>query len=316
MTIMQANQQQASLSAPNAKGPPVWLDMDQKELDDAYDQTVYAPNQKLLALRRAAASKATLARLGEPMRLAYGPTEIEKLDIYKTARPNAPVNVYIHGGAWRNGQAKDFAFPAEVFNNAGAHFVVVDFVQITETGGDLMPMVGQVRGALAWVFKNAASFGGDADRIYLTGHSSGAHLSGCTLVTDWQKNFDLPANIIKGGLLISGMYDLKPVRLSKRSEYVKFTDEIEQALSSQRHLDKLNAPIIVAYGTQETPEFQRQGREFAAAVKAAGKPVELIVGEGFNHFEMQETLGNPYGLGGRAALKLMNLSANFNRGAQ
>jgi arylformamidase len=316
MTIMQANQQQASLSAPNVKGPRVWLDMDQKELDDAYDQTVYAPNQKLLALRRAAASKATLARLGEPMRLAYGPTEIEKLDIYKTARPNAPVNVYIHGGAWRNGQAKDFAFPAEVFINAGAHFVVVDFVQITETGGDLMPMVGQVRSALAWVYKNAASFGGDADRIYITGHSSGAHLSGCTLVTDWQKNFDLPANIIKGGLLISGMYDLKPVRLSKRSEYVKFTDEIEQALSSQRHLDKLNAPIIVAYGTQETPEFQRQGREFAAAVKAAGKPVELIVGEGFNHFEMQETLGNPYGLGGRAALKLMNLSINLNRGAQ
>jgi arylformamidase len=316
MTIMQANQQQASLSAPNVKGPPVWLDMDQKELDDAYDQTVYAPNQKLLALRRAAASKATLARLGEPMRLAYGPTEIEKLDIYKTARPNAPVNVYIHGGAWRNGQAKDFAFPAEVFINAGAHFVVVDFVQITETGGDLMPMVGQVRSALAWVYKNAASFGGDADRIYITGHSSGAHLSGCTLVTDWQKNFDLPTNIIKGGLLISGMYDLKPVRLSKRSEYVKFTDEIEQALSSQRHLDKLNAPIIVAYGTQETPEFQRQGREFAAAVKAAGKPVELIVGEGFNHFEMQETLGNPYGLGGRAALKLMNLSTDLNRGAQ
>ncbi len=299
-----------------SKAPRVWLDMDQKELDDAYDQTVYAPNQKLLALRRAAASKATLARLGEPMRLAYGPTEIEKLDIYKTARPNAPVNVYIHGGAWRNGQAKDFAFPAEVFINAGAHFVVVDFVQITETGGDLMPMVGQVRSALAWVYKNAASFGGDADRIYITGHSSGAHLSGCTLITDWQKNFDLPANIIKGGLLISGMYDLKPVRLSKRSEYVKFTDEIEQALSSQRHLDKLNAPIIVAYGTQETPEFQRQSREFAAAVKAAGKPVELIVGEGFNHFEMQETLGNPYGLGGRAALKLMNLSINLNRGAQ
>ncbi len=118
----------------------------------------------------------------------------------------------------------------------------------------------------------------------------------------------MPTNVIKGGLLVSGMYDLKPVRLSKRSKYVNFTDEIEQALSSQRHLDKLNAPIIVAYGTQETPEFQRQSRDFAAAVKAAGKPVELIVGEGFNHFEMQETLGNPYGIAGRAALKLMNLN--------
>jgi len=281
--------------------------MDQKELDDAYDQSVYAPNQKLLALRRAAASKATLARLGEPARVAYGPTEIEKVDIYKTSRPNAPVNVYVHGGAWRNGQARDFAFPAEVFVSAGAHFVVVDFVQIQETGGNLMPMIQQVRSAVAWVYRHAASFGGDPNRVYITGHSSGAHLSGCTLVTDWQKDFGLPPDIIKGGLLISGMYDLKPVRLSKRSEYVNFTDEIEQALSSQRHLDKLHAPIIVAYGTQETPEFQRQNRDFAAAVKAADKPVELIVGEGFNHFEMQETLGNPYGIAGRAALKLMNL---------
>src|SRR4029079_10615283 len=130
---------------------------------------------------------------------------------------------------------------------------------------------------------------------------------GCCVVThDWRKE-GLPVDILKGAMLGSGMYDLKPVRLSKRSRYVKFTDEIEQTLSSQRHLDQLNAPIIVAYGTQETPEFQRQNREFAAAVKAAGKPAELIVGEGFNHFELQETIGNPYGILGRAALKMMNL---------
>lgn len=293
------------------KGPLVWLDMDQKELDDAYDQTVYAPNQPLVARRRNLASEAARRRLAPAERLAYGETDIEKLDVYKTKKPNAPINIYIHGGAWRNGEAKDFAAPAEMFVQAGAHFVVVDFVQVGDTGGDLMPMIRQVRSAVAWVYKNAARFGGDAERIYITGHSSGAHLSGCTLITDWQKEFGLPPTIIKGGLLISGMYDLKPVRLSKRSKYVNFTDEVEHALSSQRHLDKLTAPIIVAYGDQETPEFQRQGREFAAAVKAAGKPVELIVGEGFNHFEMQETLANPYGIGGRAALKLMKLSPNL-----
>jgi arylformamidase len=107
---------------------------------------------------------------------------------------------------------------------------------------------------------------------------------------------------------MSGMYDLKPVRLSKRSNYVKFTDEIEQALSTQRHLEKLNTPIIVAHGTLESPEFQRQTRDFAAAVKAAGKPVQLIVGEGYNHFESPETFGNPYGLMGRAALEQMKLT--------
>jgi arylformamidase len=294
-------------SSSKIKGPLVWLGMDQKELDDAYDQSVYAPNQHLVQARRRAASEALLKRIA-PERAAYGLSEDEQLDLYRTHRPNAPINIYVHGGAWRNGQSKEFAFPAEMFTNAGANFIVLDFVQVQNAGGSLMPMAQQVRSAVAWVYKNAARIGADADRIYITGHSSGAHLSGCALVTDWQKDFDLPANPIKGGLLISGMYDLKPVRLSKRSQYVKFTDEIEQALSSQRHLDNLNAPIIVAYGTQETPEFQRQNREFAAAVKAAGKPVELIVGEGFNHFEMQETLGNPYGIAGRAALKLMNLT--------
>src|SRR5919106_1746788 len=299
-----------SASASRVRGPLVWLDMDQKELDDAYDQSVYASNQPLIAHRRKLASEAALKRLGLPERVAYGPTEIEKLDIYRTPRSNAPVNIFIHGGAWRNGQAKDSAYLAEMFINAGAHLVIPDFVQVQDAGGSLMPMAQQVRAAVAWVYKNAARFGGHPDRIYITGHSSGAHLAGCVLVTDWQKDFNLPANILKGGLVISGMYDLKPVRLSKRSEYVKFTDEIEQALSSQRHLDKLNAPVIVAYGSQETPEFQRQNREFAAALKAAGKPVELIVGESFNHFEMQETIGNPYGIGGRAALKMMGLTMN------
>jgi arylformamidase len=103
------------------------------------------------------------------------------------------------------------------------------------------------------------------------------------------------------------MYDLKPVRLSKRSKYVNFDDATEEALSTQRHIDKIVTPLIIAHGTLESPEFQRQSREFAAAVKAAGKPVEFFVGEGFNHFEMQETMGNPFGFGGRAALRMMGL---------
>jgi arylformamidase len=163
-------------------------------------------------------------------------------------------------------------------------------------------MADQVRRALAWVYKHAASFGGDPNRIYVSGHSSGGHLAGVVMITDWKRDFALPTDIVKGGLLMSGMYDLKPVRLSKRSAYVKFKDEMEHALSTQRHLDKLSAPVIVSYGTLESPEFQRQARDFVAALKAAGKTEQLIVGEGYNHFEMPETFGNPYGLLGRAAL--------------
>jgi arylformamidase len=306
--------QQPEQQAPRLKGPHVWLDLDQKELDDAYDQRVWAPNQPHVTRRRDLWSEQTRARIGPPERVSYGAMEIERLDIYKTRRANAPINVFLHGGAWRSGLARNHAYPAEMFVNAGAHFVVADFALVQDVGGSLMPIADQVRRAVAWVYRNAAGFGGDPNRLYLSGHSSGAHLGGVVLVTDWQASFGLPADIVKGGLLISGMYDLKPARLSARSSYVKFDDAMEHALSSQRHLDKLNTPVIVAYGTLESPEFQRQSRDFAAAVKAAGKPVQLIVGEGYNHFELPETLGNPFGLMGRAALGQMKLAVSQERG--
>jgi arylformamidase len=300
------NVQPGVQAAARVKGPRVWLDMDQKELDDAYDQAVYAPNSAQVALRRNANSAAVRERL-KPQRIAYGPSEIEKLDLYVTRAPNAPVMVSIHGGAWRAGAAKDNAESADLFVNAGAHLAVLDFVNVIEAGGSLFPMVEQVRRGVAWVYQNAKSFGGDPGRVYICGRSSGSHLGGTVLITDWAKDFALPADVVKGALLSSGMYDLAPVRLSKRSKYVAFTDDMEEKLSTQRHLDRINCPVVLAYGTYETPEFQRQTREFAAAMKAAGKPVTLLVGEGYNHFEIPETMANPYGLLGRAVLELMGL---------
>jgi arylformamidase len=289
------------------KGPRVWLDMDQKELDDAYDQRVYAPNWDQIQRRRASESERVRARLGPPKRIAYGTTPHEMLDIYQARTGNAPVVVFVHGGAWRFGNAHDSSYGAEPFVRAGAHFVVLDFANVIESGGDLMAMVEQVRRGVAWTARNAASFGGDPGRLYVTGHSSGAHLGGCALITEWEKDFGLPRDTLKGATLCSGMYDLKPVRLSKRSEYVKFTDAVEEGLSAQRHLDRITCPVTLLHGTLETPEFQRQTREFAAALKAAGKPVKLIVAEHYNHFEIGETLNNPYGPFGSAALEMMGL---------
>jgi arylformamidase len=289
---------------PKVKGPIVWLDMDQQELDDAYDQNVYAPNRDQVAKRRLANSAAARARLGAPPRFAYGPTPIEGLDVYRCNRPNAPVAIFIHGGAWRTGAASEFTVLAEPFARAGANFAVLDFVNVDDAGGSLFPLVEQVRRAVGWVFRNADKWSGDRNRLHLISHSSGSHLAGCVVTHDWAKD-GLPRDILKSAALSSGMYDLKPVRLSKRSKYVKFTDAMEGELSAIRHLDRLNTPLVLSYGTYETPEFQRQTRDFAAAVKAAGKPVELLVGEGYNHFEMLETLANPYGLLGRAVLGQM-----------
>jgi len=287
----------------------VFLDYDQQALDDAYDQAVYGRNRDQVIARLAAASALARKRLGEPLRLAYGPAPIERLDLYRTARPDAPVNVFIHGGAWLRGLARNYAFQAEMFVHAGAHYIALDFNNVTETGGDLAPMADQVRRAIAWVCANCASFGGDPARVYVSGSSSGAHFGGVAAATDWRKDFGLPRDAIKGYALVSGMYDLRGPRLSKRSKYVAFTDEVEEALSPQRHLERICAPIVLVYGSLETPEFQRQSREFAAALRGRGKQVELVLAEGYNHFEIAETLGNPYGPAGRAVLAQMGLRA-------
>jgi len=288
-------------------GPKVWRDLDQNALDEAYDQAKYALNMEQLLKRYDSESDRTRRTLGQPKRLKYGETAIEGIDLFATRRANAPMNVFIHGGAWTIMEAKDFAFPANMFSGAGAHFLAVDFTNVRETKGDLMPLARQVRNAIAWIYRNAASFGGDANRLYISGHSSGGHLAAVAFVTNWVEDYGLPPDIIKGAVFASGMYDLRPVRLSSRSKYVAFTDEIEHALSPQRHLNRVVQPMVVAYGTGETPEFQRQARDFVALARGSGKSAELLVAENYNHFEIIETLANPYGVLGHAALTQMKL---------
>jgi len=289
------------------KGPRVFLDYDQAELDAAYDQSAYAPNREQMLARFASNSDLVRTRIGAPERLAYGPTEIEQLDLYRTKRPHAPAQIFVHGGVGRLGSSKDNGFLAELFVGAGAHFIVLDFAPVASTGGSLVPMANQVRHAIVWVWRNAARLGIDPTQLYLSGFSWGGYLAAVALTSQWNE-FGASGNVLKGGLCCSGIYDLKPVRLSALSRYVHIDETIENTLSPIRHLDRLSVPLVVAYGSLETPEFQRQNRDFAQAVKDAGKPVELLVGANYNHFEVFETLANPYGLLGRAALAQMKLT--------
>ena len=182
------------------KEPQIFLNYTQAELDAAYNQSAYQPNIQQLRDRWASNSERTRARIGAPLRLPYGPSPIEQLDIFRTERAAAPIFVFIHGGAWRAGLAKTYSAPAELFIRAGAHYVVPDFVWVQDADGSLFPMADQVCRAIVWVYRNAASFGGDRDRLYLGGHSSGAHLAAVALTTDWPNEFGLPADLIKGAI--------------------------------------------------------------------------------------------------------------------
>ena len=292
----------SAISRQEQQEPLVWLDMTQKDLNAAYSQTDYAPNALQVVARYISNSESARRRLGEPLRFPYGNQDIEALDVFRTSAPNAPIHIFIHGGAWQQGAAATYAFLADLFVDSGIHYVVPEFSWVQDVGDSLYPIADQLRRAVAWVYANADQFGGDRERIFISGHSSGGHLAGVLLTTDWEA-MSLPTDVIKGGLCCSGIFDLKPVRLSHRGAYIAFTDEMEHAFSPVRHIEHLNAPVIVAYGSNETREFIRHSQDFARAVEEAGKPVELIVAENYNHFEVIETLANPYGILGRAALQ-------------
>jgi arylformamidase len=282
----------------------VFLDYDQAELDRQYDQRAWAPNATEVIRRYTENSVQVRKRLGEPSVFAYGPSVAETLDVYRCSTANAPVHVFIHGGAWRLLGKRDSAFAAETFVRAGAHFVALDFALLPSV--TLAEMVAQVRRGVAWIHRNAARFGGDPARLHISGHSSGGHLAGCVAVTDWQK-LGLPHDVVKSAVLASGLYDLLPVRLSARNDYVKLDASTEQALSPIRHLRHFTGKAYMACGALESDEFKRQSRAFAAALDPLQRAAPLAEYAGLNHYEVADTLADPHGGLGRAALGLMGL---------
>ena len=288
----------------------VFLHYTQAELDRAYDQRAWAANAAEVIASYTTISKAVKARYRFTTE-HYGPGDDETLDIYppaangKAAAGNAgaPVHVFVHGGAWQRLTKDESAFPAPAFVENGAIFIALNFSVMPKVR--LPEMADQCRRAIVWIWRNAWRFGGDPNRIHLSGHSSGGHLAGVVLTTDW-KAFGLEASPLRSGLVASGMYDLGPVLLSARSSYVKLDKAEEDALSPMRHLDRVACPIAVAYGDGETPEFKRHARDFAAALKAKVRHASLLVeGKNQNHFELALTLGHADGLLGKIALGQM-----------
>jgi arylformamidase len=287
------------------KRTKVFLDYDQAELDRQYDQRAWAPNAIEVINRYTADSEAVRRRLGDPETHPYGEGRAETLDLFRAHRPHAPIHVFIHGGAWRMLGKRDSAFAAETFVRAGAHFMALDFALLPVA--TLGEMVGQVRSAIAWIYRNADRLGGDPKRIFVSGHSSGAHLAGTVIATDWLAQFGLPPDVVAGALCISGIYDLEPVRRSARNAYVQLDAAMVDTLSPARHAHHIACPVVVAAGEHESDELKRQARDFAGLIDHRGGPVRLVEGAGCNHFEIVNTLASPFGMLGRIALQQMGL---------
>lgn len=283
----------------------IFMNYTKEELDHNYDQAAWAPNINQILSRYDFKSDKTLVRLGEPEKYLTGKGNVEGITFYRAKNKSSPIQVFIHGGAWRAGRASSYIYPAEMFLDSGISYAALDFNNVQDVGLD--GMLEEIISSISWIYENADKLGIDRERIYISGHSSGAHLAGVILTTDWEK-YDLPSNIIKGATLLSGMYDLESVRLSNRSNYIHFTDELENSMSTQRHLDKIKSDVILAYGGFETHEFQRQTTEFYKAMKNSGKKVDLIKFDYSNHFEILENFDNPYDPVSKKTLEMIGIN--------
>lgn len=285
--------------------PKIWLDYDQDALNDQYNQRILVPNANDYMARNGVDSERVRGEFACRLDVAYGPSEDERVDIFPAPQEGTPVVVYYHGGAWTRWHKDHNSFQAAPFVNRGVTFVSVNFSLLP--GVDMDELVRQCRAAMVWVHENAREFGADPDRLYVAGHSSGAHVVGLLAVTDWARDWGLPADAIKGAFAASGMYDLEPVRLSSRNEYVKLDLEMTARHSAMRQIPDTMPPMVIAYGEMEQREFRRHSIEFAAELRARGHACVEIDLPGLNHFDVAQQFDNPDGKLLKAVFEIMGL---------
>jgi arylformamidase len=283
---------------------PVFLNYSQDEIDKAYDQSFWAPQMAELEAQDGTNSAAVRQKM-PPRTERYGANEADLIDIFvPPGAKNAPVMVFIHGGAWTRNTRQDASYPAPTFVGRGAAWLAPDFGSLKTLR--LPDMVKNCRNALEWTVRNAASFGGDPDRVFLSAHSSGAHLAACVLITEWTKR-GLPKDAIKGAMLMSGMYDLYPVLISSRRDFLHITAEEEAEFSPMRHLGKITCPIAVLSADLDSPEFKRQSHVFADALAGMGRLAAREVVFDANHFQEPERLAQLDSSVSKLAFSLMGI---------
>jgi len=255
------------------------------ELEYQFNPRVSVPEFPELSKVRAALSRKVRESAKSWLDVPYGKSPREKLDIYAADKPGGPVFVYLHGGYWRGGSKEDNCNFAPTFTARGATVVLVEY--------DLCPrvtvseIVGETRSAVAWIYRNIARYRGDPGKIHLAGASAGGHLTAMALAHDWEKQ-DLPRDIIKGAVVISGVYDLDMVMRISVQEEVRLTPEMARENNPFLRPPMARCPILVAVGGAEPKGWQQMSEDYFNYCKARGRSVEFLVVPGANHYTVPE----------------------------
>ncbi|WP_170216508.1 alpha/beta hydrolase [Allostella humosa] len=236
---------------------------------------------------------AAATRLEAVRDIAYGDGILETLDIYRPPAPAgkpAPVLFFIHGGYWQWRDKKDFVFLAEPWVASGVVTVIVNYPLAPAAGMD--EIVDACRRAVAWTAGRIARHGGDPHDIWLAGHSAGGHLTAEMLATDWRR-FGYAMPPIAGGLAISGLYELEPIRRTYLNDVLGMDAETARRNSPLLHPPGECPPLICAVGGDETAEFHRQQAALVEAWSRAGRTVETMPLPGRNHFTVLDAFADP-----------------------
>ena len=256
----------------------------QEEIDQEYNPRFIVENTDELIKSYFTESQRVLREYSNRSAVAYGPTLSETLDIFPAEKLCSPIHIFFHGGYWHSLTSRDFAFVAEGLVRNGITAVLVNYSLCPSVNID--EIVRQSRAAAAWTYRNAEDFGGNPEQITVSGHSAGGHLTGMLLSTDWEKNYGLPPNLIKGFLPVSGLFDLKPFPFSWLQPKLLLSSE-QVLRNSPVFLKPVYSPhVMVAVGADESHEFQRQSKNYTIFLQKHGVPAEYLSMPGKNHFNI------------------------------
>jgi arylformamidase len=267
--------------------------MDRAQLDAAYNNSAAVPNtEAIFAGWDARSARVRQSRRGR-LDLAYGDMPRQRLDLFLAERPRAPTLMFIHGGYWQRNDKERFAFVAEGPLARDINVVAVEYTLAPDARMDRI--VGEIHRAIAWLAEHLGDYGADPARIYVSGHSAGGHLTAAAI----------SLGAVKGGLAISGLYDLEPIRLNYLNAKLGLDGDEARRNSPILHLPPMAAPLVIAYGTAELPELCRQSIDYAQAWVARGLPGHLLPVDGANHFTILESLADPNGMLTQALVKMV-----------
>ena len=271
-----------------------WKTLSVAELERRYDQAVYASNAREINQWYTDESQRVHAQLAS-RRFQYGSGSSMYGYWFRSPEPGRPVVVFVHGGAWRQGHAEDYLFPAYwLTQTLNLNYVCLNFDNAPMVGGQIFPMLNQLIQAMSWVGQNAKA--NDAlPEVHLVSHSSGSHLAACLAGLDWATLTPGTPGLLASVLLCSGIYDLEPVVHSKRREYLELSPVEVCLLSPVKHAMPHHLRIAVLRGENESPEFTRQHETYVAKLQRDGLAPQTSVCPQVNHFEVLQTFGQADG---------------------